>query len=333
MTEHFDALETRSPADREAAQMAALPGQLAHAKQNSAAFADILRDIDVSAINSRAALTRIPVTRKSELLERQKAKRQHDVFGGFSALVRGPAMSRVFASPGPIYEPEGATRDYWRAGRALFAAGFRSGELVHNSFSYHMTPGAFILESGAHAVGCTVFPAGTGQTEQQLEAMVDLKPDAYTGTPSFLRILLEKAADTGTDIRSLKKASVGGEACPPSLTAWFKEQGVDVYQTYATADLGLVAYETSARQGLVLEEARVRGNGAGMEVPDGAWLENGSWHYRRQLPPLQPLRLGRTPEAGDYQLCVDGQCHALSHWIGAPTARQPFIQMWTCKAG
>ena len=252
MTDFFDALETRSPDQREAAQMAALPGQLAHAKQNSAAFADILRDIDVSAINSRAALTRIPVTRKSELLERQKAKRQHDVFGGFSALVRGPAMSRVFASPGPIYEPEGATRDYWRAGRALFAAGFRSGELVHNSFSYHMTPGAFILESGAHAVGCTVFPAGTGQTEQQLEAMVDLKPDAYTGTPSFLRILLEKAKEGGFDIRSLTKASVGGEACPPSLTAWFKERGVDVYQTYATADLGLVAYETTARQGLLL---------------------------------------------------------------------------------
>ena len=184
MTEHFDALETRSPADREAAQMAALPGQLAHAKQNSAAFADILRDIDVSGIHSRAALTRIPVTRKSELLERQKAKRQHDAFGGFSALLRGPQMSRIFASPGPIYEPEGSSKDYWRAGRALFAAGFRAGELVHNSFSYHMTPGAFILESGAHAVGCTVFPGGVGQTEQQLEAMVDLKPNAYSARPA-----------------------------------------------------------------------------------------------------------------------------------------------------
>ncbi len=146
MTDFFDALETRTPDQREAAQMAALPGQLAHAKQNSAAYADILRDIDVSDIHSRTALTRIPVTRKSELLERQKAKRQHDAFGGFSALLRGPAMSRIFASPGPIYEPEGATKDYWRAGRALFAAGFRAGELVHNSFSYHMTPGAFILE-------------------------------------------------------------------------------------------------------------------------------------------------------------------------------------------
>jgi phenylacetate-CoA ligase len=254
MTDFFDALETRSPDQREAAQMAALPGQLAHAKQRSAAYADILRDIDVAGIESRTALTRIPVTRKSELLERQKAKRVHDAFGGFSALLRGPAMSRIFASPGPIYEPEGATKDYWRAGRALFAAGFRAGELVHNSFSYHMTPGAFILESGAHAVGCTVFPGGIGQTEQQLEAMVDLKPDAYTGTPSFLRILLEKANETGADIRCLSKASVGGEACPPSLTTWFKEHGVDVYQTYATADLGLVAYETQAREGLVLDE-------------------------------------------------------------------------------
>ncbi|MDO9030420.1 MAG: AMP-binding protein [Hydrogenophaga sp.] len=320
MTDFFDALETRSPAEREAAQMAALPGQLAHAKQNSAAFADILRDIDVSAINSRAALTRIPVTRKSELLERQKAKRQHDVFGGFSALVRGPAMSRVFASPGPIYEPEGATRDYWRAGRALFAAGFRSGELVHNSFSYHMTPGAFILESGAHAVGCTVFPAGTGQTEQQLEAMVDLKPDAYTGTPSFLRILLEKAAEAGIPLPSLTKASVGGEACPPSLTAWFKERGVDVYQTYATADLGLVAYETTAREGLVLDEGvivEIVRPGTGTPVADG---EVGELVVTSLNPAYPLIRFG----TGDLSAILGGTC---------PTGRTaPRIKGWMGRA-
>jgi phenylacetate-CoA ligase len=320
MTEHFDALETRSPAEREAAQMAALPGQLAHAKQNSAAFADILRDIDVSGIKSRTALTRIPVTRKSELLERQKAKRQHDAFGGFSALVRGPAMSRIFASPGPIYEPEGTGKDYWRAGRALFAAGFRAGDLVHNSFSYHMTPGAFILESGAHAVGCTVFPGGVGQTEQQLEAMVDLRPNAYTGTPSFLRILLEKAAEAGIALPSLTKASVGGEACPPSLTAWFKERGVDVYQTYATADLGLVAYETAAREGLVLDEGvivEIVRPGTGTPVDEG---EVGELVVTTLNTAYPLIRFG----TGDLSAILPGQC---------PTGRTaPRIKGWMGRA-
>ncbi|QHE75104.1 phenylacetate--CoA ligase family protein [Hydrogenophaga sp. PBL-H3] len=322
MNDHFDSLETRSPAEREAAQMAALSTQIAHAQRNSPAFADILKDVDAASVNSRAALARLPVTRKSELLERQKASRAQggDAFGGFSALVRGPAMSRVFASPGPIYEPEGTGRDYWRAGRALFAAGFRAGELVHNSFSYHMTPGAFILESGAHAVGCTVFPAGTGQTEQQLDAMVDLKPAAYTGTPSFLRILLEKARDAGTDIRSLTKASVGGEACPPSLTAWFKEQGVDVYQTYATADLGLVAYETQARQGLVLDEGvivEIVRPGTGDPVPDG---EVGELVVTTLNPAYPLIRFG----TGDLSAILSGQC---------PTGRTaPRIKGWMGRA-
>jgi phenylacetate-CoA ligase len=205
-------------------------------------------------VTTREALAKLPVTRKSELHERQRASLPGDVFGGFSTLVRGPEMRHVFASPGPIYEPEGHARDYWRAGRALFAAGFRAGDLVHNSFSYHMTPGAFIMESGAHAVGCTVFPAGVGQTEQQLQAIAELKPDAYTGTPSFLRILVEKAAETGADIRSLKKGMVGGEAFPPSLRDWFLERGLNVFQSYATADLGLIAYETESRQGMVVDE-------------------------------------------------------------------------------
>ena len=273
MSNFHDALETRDPAEREAALMAALPAQIAHAQQHTAAYASILAGVNAARVNSRAALAQLPVTRKHELLARQKASRAQggDAFGGFSALVRGPAMSRIFASPGPIYEPEGADTDYWRTARALHAAGFRGGELVHNSFSYHMTPGAFILESGARALGCTVFPAGTGQTEQQLEAIQELRPDAYTGTPSFLRILLEKAAEAGTRL-SITKASVGGEACPPSLTAWFKTQGVDVYQTYATADLGLVAYETPARQGLLLEEGvivEIVRPGTGDPVPEG----------------------------------------------------------------
>ena len=256
MSEFFDALETRDPAEREAALMAALPRQIAHAQVHSAALGEILAGVDAAAVTSRAALARLPVTRKSELLARQQASRAagRDAFGGFAAVRYGAAMLRLYASPGPIYEPEGTARDYWRAARAMVAAGFRAGDLVHNAFSYHMTPGAFIMESGAHAVGCTVFPAGTGQTEQQLQAIADLKPQAYLGTPSFLRILVEKAAEAGSDIASLKKGLVGGEAFPPSLRDWFSERGLAVYQSYATADVGLIAYETSARQGLVLDE-------------------------------------------------------------------------------
>jgi phenylacetate-CoA ligase len=322
MSDFFDALETRSPAEREAAQMAALSAQVAHAQQHSAAFATILKGADAADVKSREALAKLPVTRKHELLELQKASRARgaDAFGGFAALVRGPAMSRIFASPGPIYEPEGASADYWRTGRALYAAGFRKGELVHNSFSYHMTPGAFILESGAHAVGCTVFPAGTGQTEQQLDALRDLKPDAYTGTPSFLRILLEKARETGVDVSCITKASVGGEACPPSLTAWFKEQGVDVYQTYATADLGLVAYETSARQGLLLEEGvivEIVRPGTGDPVPEG---EVGELVVTSLNPAYPLIRFG----TGDLSAMLPGAC---------PTGRTaPRIKGWMGRA-
>ena len=254
----FDVLETRQPAEREAALMSALPVQIAHAQINASAMAEILSGVDASRITSREALSKLPVTRKSELLDRQKAARTQsgglEMFGGFSTLVRGAKMLRVFASPGPIYEPDGVGPDYWRGARGLYAAGFRSGDLVHNAFSYHMTPGAFIMESAAHAIGCTVFPAGVGQTEQQLEAIADLKPSAYLGTPSFLRILVEKATETGSDISSLKKGLVGGEAFVPSLRDWFTERGLNVYQSYATADLGLIAYETSAREGLVLDE-------------------------------------------------------------------------------
>jgi phenylacetate-CoA ligase len=257
MQEFYDSLETRPAAQREAELVAALPAQVAHAQRATRAFGEILAGVDAATIQSRAALARLPVTRKHELLERQRAQRASDPFGGFSALLRGPAMPRIFASPGPIYEPDGSTRDYWRVGRALFAAGFRSGELVHNSFSYHMTPGAFLMESGAHALGCTVFPAGVGQTEQQLQAIAELEPSCYTGTPSFLRILVEKAQEAGSDISSLRKGLVSGEAFPPSLRDWFLERGLQVYQSYLTADLGLIAYETSAREGLVIDEGVV----------------------------------------------------------------------------
>ncbi|WP_137919830.1 AMP-binding protein [Hydrogenophaga sp. 2FB] len=320
MNEFFDALETRSPEQREREQMGALADQVAHAQQHSTAFAEILSGVNAAAVNSRSALAQLPVTRKTELIERQKALRAQDPFGGFSALRRGPAMGRVFASPGPIYEPEGATRDYWRVGRCLYAAGFRTGELVHNAFSYHMTPGAFIFESGAHAVGCTVFPAGTGQTEQQLRAITELKPEAYTGTPSFLRILLEKAQAEGVDIGSLRKAVVGGEALPPSLRDWFTERGVAVYQSYVTADLGLVAYETPAREGLVVDEGvlvEIVRPGTGEPVPDGEVGELVVTTFSKAYP---LIRFG----TGDLSAILPGAC---------PTGRSaPRIKGWMGRA-
>ena len=254
MTEHYDALESRSPQEREQALMAALPQQIAHAQQASPAFAEILAGIDAAAVTSRAALAKLPVTRKSQLLERQVAQRAGTPFGGFSALAFGAQMPRVFSSPGGIYEPEGCGRDYWRMARAIHAAGFRAGELVHNSFSYHFVPAGAMMETGAQALGCTVFAAGTGQTEQQVQAIADLRPAGYIGTPSFLRILMEKAQGQGQRLPSLRKALVSGEAFPPSLRDWLAERGVDGYQCYATADLGLIAYETPAREGLVVDE-------------------------------------------------------------------------------
>jgi phenylacetate-CoA ligase len=250
VTEHFDTLETRDPEVRERALLAALPRQLAHAKTHAPAFARILAGIDVAAVTSRAALARLPVTRKAELLELQKAARP---FGGFAALARGEA-ARVFASPGPIYEPESRRPDHWRLARSLFAAGFRAGDLVHNTFSYHFTPAGSMLETGAHALGCTVVAAGTGQTEQQVQAIAELAPDGYVGTPSFLKIILDKADEQGIRLPSLRKALVSGEAFPPSLRDALVARGIAAYQVYASADLGAIAYETEARAGLVVDE-------------------------------------------------------------------------------
>ncbi|HOM14584.1 MAG TPA: AMP-binding protein, partial [Rubrivivax sp.] len=272
MSQFYDALETRSPAEREAAHMAALPRQIAHAQQSSPAFASILAGVDAASITSRAALAQLPVTRKYQLHERQQAERAHNAFGGFASIGFGAAMPRVFASPGPIYEPEGARADYWRMARALYAAGFRAGELAHNCFSYHFVPAGSMMESGAHALGCTVFPGGTGQTEQQVQAMAELRPAGYIGTPSFLKIILEKAAEMGVQLPSVTKALLSAEAFPPSLRDWLAQQGVQGYQCYGTADLGLIAYETSAREGLVLDEGvivEIVRPGTGDPVPEG----------------------------------------------------------------
>jgi phenylacetate-CoA ligase len=309
MSRCYDALETRPPEQREAALMSALAAQVAHAKAHTAAFAASLSAIDAQQIASRAALARLPVIRKHELLERQRAPNAPDVFGGYSALGWGrvpPAQRalRVFASPGPIHEPEGAAADYWRMARALYAAGLHEGDLVHNSFSYHFTPAGAMMESGAFALGCTVFPAGTGQTEQQIQAIAALKPAAYIGTPSFLKIILEKADELGTTLPSLTKASVGGEAFPPSLRDWLRARGVNAYQSYGTADLGLIAYETEAREGLVLDEGvivEIVRPGTGDPVTDG---EVGEVVVTTLNPGYPLIRFG----TGDLSAVLPGAC-------------------------
>ncbi len=306
MTNYYDVLEMRDPAEREAALMAALPLQVANAKQSSEAFAAIFADVNPSGIINRQALAALPVTRKYELLERQQATRRvgGDVFGGFSTLSYGAAMPRIFASPGPIYEPEGAARDYWRMARAMYAAGFRPGELIHNCFSYHFVPAGSMMESGAHAMGCTVFPGGTGQTEQQVQAMIELQPAGYIGTPSFLKLIVDKAAEMGVSLPSVKKAMFGGEAFPPSLRDWFLARGIDGYQCYATADLGSIAYETSAREGLVLDEGvilEIVRPGTGDPVAEG---EVGEVVVTTLNPDYPLIRFG----TGDLSAVLSGAC-------------------------
>lgn len=308
MSLHLDPLETRSTAERDAALTTALPAQV-QAALAVPAMAERLDGVAPAQVTTRAALARLPVTRKHELLERQQTSRGLDAFGGFSALgwtaqrALRPAR-RVYQSPGPIYEPEGQGSDYWRCARALRAAGFVAGDLVHNSFSYHLTPGAWIMEGGAHALGCTVFPGGVGNTELQLQAMEHLRPDAYTGTPSFLRILLEKAGEAGLALPSLKKALVSGEAFPPSLRDWLQERGVAAYQAYATADVGVIAFETSAREGLVVDEGvlvEIVRPGTGDVVPDG---EVGEVVVTVFNPDYPLLRFG----TGDLSAVLPGPC-------------------------
>jgi phenylacetate-CoA ligase len=254
----YDALETREPAAREAALMAALPRVIAAAKEHAPAYRERLARVRPRDIVDRRALTALPLTRKSDLIELQ---RQNPPFGGFAAVPVG-AVARVFASPGPIYEFEARRADFFRMARALYAAGIRAGELVHNTFSYHLTPAGAMLESAAQALGCPVIPAGIGQTEQQLRTIADLRPVAYIGTPSFLKILLDRAAEQGSDIGSFKKALVGAEAFPAALRSEFRERGITALQCYGTADLGLIAYESFAADGalcdgMVLDEGVV----------------------------------------------------------------------------
>jgi phenylacetate-CoA ligase len=257
LSQYFDTLETRDPELRERAQLAAVREQIAYAQARAPRFGRTLAEIDPAAIDSRAALAMLPVVRKSELLELQKTDRP---FGGFAAAgwrrsgQEGRRARQVFASPGPIYEPEGDHADYWRLARALHAARFRAGDLVHNCFSYHFSPAGSMLDTGLRALGCTVFPGGTGQTEQQVQAMVDLEPDGYVGTPSFLKIILDKADELGVRLPGLKKALVSGEPFPATLREALRSRGIDGYQVYASADLGSLAYESPAREGLIVDE-------------------------------------------------------------------------------
>ena len=268
MSNFYDILETRDPAERQQNLIGKVSDQVAHARANTAAYAKTLAEVDAASIDSAEAIAALPVTRKSELLEQQKKDRP---FGGYSA-VSGSDLAYVFASPGPIYEPGTKRADFWRLARALHAAGFRSGDLVQNCFSYHLTPAGAMLDSGAHALGCTVIPAGTGQSELQARTMGDLRPDGYVGTPSFLKIILEKADEIGVDVSSLSKALVTGEALPPPLRDGFAEKGIQTCQCYATADVGVIAYESEAREGLIVDEGiylEIVRPGTGKPVAEG----------------------------------------------------------------
>ena len=266
--DRFDDLETRAPELREKQLLARLPAQIEHAKTSTSFYKRLLRDIDSSAVNSREALSKLPVTRKSALVEQQKAERP---FGGLNATKTG-GLARIFMSPGPIYDPEGRGVDYWHTARSLFAAGFRAADVAINCFSYHLSPAASMFETGLHKLGCAVIPGGVGQTELQCRAIADLQPSGYVGTPSFLKILLEKADELSLDASSIKRAVVSGEAFMPPVKEFLRARGVEAYQAYGTADLGIVAYESTAREGLVCEEeilVEIVRPGTGDPVPDG----------------------------------------------------------------
>lgn len=272
MADTFDNLEVRDPQVRERDLMAKLPGLIAHA-QSAPGWARILEGVNASDIISRAALAQLPVTRKSDLKDLQK---QQLPFGALTATsVR--SLGRIFMSPGPIFDPEGRGADWWRYARPFHALGLRTGHIVQNCFSYHFTPAAFMVEGGAARLGCVVIPAGSGQTEMQVQAMATLRPDAYAGTPSFLKIIIEKAQEMGADISSVQRASVGAEALPPSLRKWLQDNGVPhVLQTYGSADIGNIAYETltdgEVNPGMILDEdliVEIVRPGTGDPVADG----------------------------------------------------------------
>ncbi len=271
--EYYDRLEIRAPKSREAALMLALPKLIAHAKKRAPGFSRILQKAEPKRITSRKALAALPVTRKSDLKALQEGM---PPLGGLNATPV-EKLAKLFVSPGPIYDPEGRGKDWWRAARGLFASGFRAGDRVLNCYSYHFTPAGSIMESGATALGCTVVPAGVGQTEMQVAAIRDLKLNAYVGTPSFLKLIVEKADEMKADISSLTKAQVGAEYLPPALREAMGKRGIRVSQCYASADLGVIAYESllpdgAVSGGMIVEETQlleIVRPGTGDPVPPG----------------------------------------------------------------
>ena len=248
MERYFDSLEVRSADERAADLAVALPQQIARAKALPG-YAESLKGVDPQAITSVADLKGLPVLRKSELGKSQAA---NPPFGGFTAKPAS-GFAHIFQSPGPIYEPGGIDRDWWRIGRALHAAGIGPGDIVHNCFSYHLTPAGMIFDNGARAVGAAVLPAGTGQTELQVTAARDVGSTVYAGTPDYLKVLLDKADEMGVSL-AITRAAVGGGALFPSLRQDYKDRGILCLQSYATADLGNIAYESPAMEGMIADE-------------------------------------------------------------------------------
>lgn len=285
MTGQYDSLEIRDPAVRERELFAQMPATIAHA-MSAPGWARHLAGVDAKAINSRAALAKLPVLRKADLVVMQK---EAPPFGGLN-VTPVANVKRLLMSPGPIFEPEGAADDWWGAARALFAAGFRKGDIVHNSFAYHLTPGGFILESGAHALGCAVIPGGVGNTEQQLEAIAYYRPTGYVGTPDFLKILLDTAEKSGKDTSSLKRGLVSGAALPASLRDELGRRGVAVLQCYATAELGVIAYESEAHEGMIVNETvvvEIVRPGTGDPVPESEVGEVVVTSFNRDYPMIR----------------------------------------------
>jgi phenylacetate-CoA ligase len=288
MNRHYDELETRPPEAREGALMAALPAHIAHAKANAPGFGRILKDVEPGDVKSRKSLATLPVTRKGDLQALQKSL---PPLGGLNATPV-EKLAKLFVSPGPIYDPEGRGSDWWRTARGLFAGGFRAGDLVINTFAYHFTPAGSMLESGALALGCTVIPSGTGQTEMQVAAIRELRVVGYIGTPSFLKLIVEKADETKSELSTLKKAQVGAEYLPPALRQTMRERGIAVTQMYGSADLGVIAYESanddgSVNEGMILEEKlilEIVRPGTGDPLPDGEVGEVVITSFNRDYP-------------------------------------------------
>jgi phenylacetate-CoA ligase len=319
MTDFYDKLEVRDPAKREKALFKELGALLEEALPKAPALKKQLKGIDIEKLKSREALAKVPVLRKDELKALQQAK---PPFGGLVTAKPGQ-LARLLVSPGPVLDPEGAYMDWWGAARALCAAGFAKGDIVLNTFSYHLTPGGFIMDSGAQALGCAVIPAGPGNTEQQLEVIAAYRPQAYCGTPDFLKILFDKAEAAGQPITSITRAVVSGAAFPPSLQQEVKARGVAAFQSYATADLGVVAYETTAREGLVVNEGlivEIVRPGTGEPVPEG---EVGEIVVTRLNPEYPLLRFG----TGDLSKVLPGASACgrtnlrLAGWMGRADQR------------